>query len=359
MKAKEKLRILIVSPTFGRFGGIESFVFALADCLQTHPEIESVQVRLKKIGPDPIAGLLSEYLEKRQGTAAVVRSWSRDLYRAISGSQFVHCQNAALDVALFSKIAGVPLGLTIHNWRRTGFKPQFAARRVAFSLARRRWYNSDFVWDTWEPRGRLPTSGKPPLVSDLPTGVVPPERRRGFIFVSRWVPRKGLEVLLDAYEQADLDRARWPLVLVGDGTLRPRIEERLRDRPIPGVSVAGAVDTPTRNELIRTSRWLVAPPHTQEDLGLTPIEARHVGVPCIITRDGGLPEAGGKFALVCEPADVGGLKALLERAARMGEEEYNRIADETRRELLDSLQPLTVYPRLYREAIHGPANGIG
>jgi glycosyltransferase involved in cell wall biosynthesis len=37
---------------------------------------------------------------------------------------------------------------------------------------------------------------------------------------------------------------------------------------------------------------------TREDFGLTAVEARNLGVPCIITRDGGLPEAGGKQALI-------------------------------------------------------------
>jgi glycosyltransferase involved in cell wall biosynthesis len=88
---------------------------------------------------------------------------------------------------------------------------------------------------------------------------------------------------------------------------------------------------------------MVTPPHTDEDLGLTPIEARHVGVPCIITRDGGLPEAGGAHALICEPRDVEGLRERLEEAAAMDPAAYAAVADATQRELMEYLQPMSLY----------------
>lgn len=354
----QPLNITIASPTFGKFGGIESFVFALADILATSPSIASVTVCLKRIRNCSIDPFMQRTMEQSKAECVAVEPWSKELFRCISRADLVHGQNAVLDIALFARMAGVPLVQTIHNWRRTGLKAQFIGRRVAYSLARRHWYNSDFVWDSWEPNGRRPTSGKPPLLSNLPTGSVPPSERRGFVFVSRWIPKKGLETLLDAYAAASLDRDVWPLTLVGDGPLRADIEKRLATNPIRGVVIRGHVDLETRNELIRHARWMVTPPNTREDLGLTPIEARHVGVPCIITRDGGLPEAGGKFALMCEPGDAAGLRELLERASRMSEDEYARISRETHEELLRTLKPLTVYPDIYREVLHSP-NRVG
>jgi glycosyltransferase involved in cell wall biosynthesis len=348
------LKIAIVSPSFGKFGGIESFVFALAQTLRKSPEIAGVTIAFKRVGDFELGGLMKKTMEDFGGDSLLVDGWGAELRRVIREADLVHCQNPLADVAVFSALARKPLVQTIHNWRRRGFRSQVIGRALAYSLARRHWYNSDFVWDSWEPRGRKATSGKPPLLSDLPTGIVPPEQRRGFIFVSRWIPKKGLETLLDAYESANVDRARWPLTLVGDGPLRPGIEGRLRERPIGGVKIAGLVSTEERNDLIRHSRWMVTPPNTKEDLGLTPIEARHVGVPCIITRDGGLPEAGGKFALVCEPGDAIGLRSLLVRAAAMPPDEYARISVETHRELLGYLKPLTVYPQLFRDAIERP-----
>lgn len=350
----QPINITIASPTFGKFGGIESFIFALADILAASPQIASVTVCLKRIRNCSIDPFMQRTMDESKAECVVVEPWSKELFRCVSRADLVHGQNAVFDIALFSRLAGVPLVQTIHNWRRTGLKPQFISRGVAYALARRHWYNSDFVWDSWEPKGRRSTSGKPPLLSNLPTGSVPPSERHGFIFVSRWIPRKGLETLLDAYAAANLNREAWPLTLVGDGPLRADIEKRLAAKPIPGVFIRGHVDVETRNDLIRRARWMVTPPNTREDLGLTPIEARHVGVPCIITRDGGLPEAGGKHALICEPGDAGGLRELLERASRMSENEYARISSETQQELLRSLKPLAVYPEIYREVLYGP-----
>ena len=104
-----------------------------------------------------------------------------------------------------------------------------------------------------------------------------------------------------------------------------------------------------RKELTRSSKWMVTPPNTKEDLGLTPLEARNVGVPCIVTNDGGLMETGGKDALRCEPGDREGLIRLLEIAAQMPESEYLERSRKTEEELKDYLQPLTRYAEEYRK----------
>ena len=110
---------------------------------------------------------------------------------------------------------------------------------------------------------------------------------------------------------------------------------------------------------MKNSRWVVVPPNTREDFGLTAVEARHLGVPCIITRDGGLPEAGGRQALICEPGDVAGLAKLLEQAAQMGEAEYAERAQRTREELATELEPMEFYARAYRRILQGePVEGV-
>lgn len=50
---------------------------------------------------------------------------------------------------------------------------------------------------------------------------------RRFVFVGRFAPVKGLNVLLDAYESLpESIRDQWPLVLIGDGVLRQEVEKR-------------------------------------------------------------------------------------------------------------------------------------
>jgi glycosyltransferase involved in cell wall biosynthesis len=337
------MNVLIVSPSFGTFGGCEAFVFRLADELTSHEDYRATICFKRVAGEFSLDQTLQEYVDATAARTRFVDRASQALYDEIRDADLVHCQNPSIDVALLAKWTGVPLVMTIHGWLRERWTPRGLAARLARRLTDRRWYNSDFVWSKWEPRRRSASSGKLPIVSDLPTGIVPPGQRRGFVFAARWIENKGLEVLLEAYAEADLNRSEWPLTLLGDGPLRPRIEALIRNREIEGVDVRGFVDQDTRDDVMRHAKWMVTPPHTDEDLGLTPIEARHVGVPCIITRDGGLPEAGGQHALICEPRDVDGLRRRLEEAAAMSPADYAEIGEATRAELMDYLQPMSLY----------------
>lgn len=342
------MKIAIVSPSFGVFGGLEGFVCALASELQTHPEL-SVTLCFKKTKDFVMDPLLEATAAKTGARVVFAERASVTLFNVIREADIVHGQNPCIDVAVLAKLLGKPLVLTIHNRRLGWLHPREILRAVAYRLADRRWYNSDFVWDTWEPRGRLANSARLPVVSNLPSGKIPIPRRKGFVFIARWIPNKGIDTLVEAYARARIDRDAWPLVLIGHGPLRPVIESRIRALNLSGIQMTGQVDEPTRNDLIRHARWMVTPPNTKEDLGLTPLESRHVGVPCIITRDGGLPEAGGRYALSCEPGDAEGLKSLLEQAASMPAEEYEKLCEATYNELLNYLQPLSLYLDRYRE----------
>lgn len=344
------LKVAIVSPCFGTLGGIETYVCALARELAATPGV-AVTLCFKRTKGFKLDPMLEKIARESGAEVVFPDRASRGLVSVIAKADIVHCQNACIDVALIAKCFRKPLVLTIHNYRIGGWHPREILRTVAYGLADRRWYNSGFVWDTWEPRGRKATSERMPVVSNLPTGVVPVSQRKGFVFISRWIPNKGLDILVDAYAQAKLDRNEWPLILMGDGPLRPAIEEKIRVGKVEGIDIRGRVEESVRNDVIRHARWMVTPPNTREDMGLTPIEARHVGVPCIITRDGGLPEAGGKFALSCTPGSVSELKELLEQAARMEPAEYARRAEDTRAELLADLKPLSIYLDRYREVL--------
>jgi len=345
------MNVLIVSPNFGVFGGCEAFVFRLADELHAHGI--NAKICLKRVkGAFALDETMQQYMDQSPVDVVLVDRASAALYREIREADLVHGQNTSIDVSVLSKLLGKPLVLTIHGWLREPWSVRGLLAQAARALSDRRWYNSNFVWEKWEPNGKLPTSGKMPIVSDLPEGIVPPEKRKGFVFAARWIENKGLEVLVQAYARADIDRAQWPLTLLGDGPLRPKVEQMVSGLGLSRVvSMPGFVDEEVRNNAIRYAKWMVTPPHTDEDLGLTPIEARHVGVPAIITRDGGLPEAGGTHALTCEPRDVRGLQALLEKAARMPERTYEKISVATHDELMEYLKPMSSYIDAYSEVL--------
>ena len=342
VKRQPPMKVAIVSPCFGVLGGIETFICALAKELHAQPDFE-VTLCFKKTKHFKLDWILEKTARETGANVVFVERASRELAAVIRNADIVHCQNPCFDVAVLTKFFRKRLVLTMHSQRHRNLRPREIARFIAWNMADRRWYNSEFNWNTWDPGRKKSDSARLHVLLNLPTGIVPPAERKGFIFVARWIANKGLDFLVDAYARANLDRREWPLILLGDGPLRPMIEAKIRDGKIEGIEIRGHVSEAERNDAIRHARWMVTPPNTKEDLGATPIEARHVAVPCIITRDGGLPEAGGRHALMCEPANVGELQALLEKAAQMDFGEYERLCEATHRELLEYLPPLSAY----------------
>jgi glycosyltransferase involved in cell wall biosynthesis len=350
----KQIKLLLVSPCFGTYGGIEAFVLALAEAVRREPDF-NLRICFKKTKGftlDPgLAGML------RHEAVLFADRAGHELADSIKWSDIVHLQNASPDVVALAKLFGKPVVLTIHNHIGREWSLHHLLWKLSARCATARWYNSDFVWRTWEANRKLRGSRKVPTISKLPQGWTPPDQRRGFVFVGRWIPNKGIDILIEAYAQSEIDREAWPLVLIGDGPLRPGIESKIADYGLANVQITGFVDEATKAERVKNARWMVVPPHTNEDFGLTAIEARSLGVPCIITRDGGLPEAGGRQALACEPGSAPALARLLEQAARMSEEEYVDRANRTLAELRRELEPTEFYAQAYRRILRG--EGVG
>ena len=346
----KRARCLIISPCQGAYGGIEAFVFAVAAAVRREADFD-VRVCFKKTRDFVLRPTLEAMLVD-EGASFVDRAGA-ELAAAIRWADIVHLQNASPDVVLLAKLFGKPLALTIHNYMPEKQTLHTRMWKWCARMADARWYNSQFVWNTWEPSRKARGSRKVPTTSRLPEGVAPIAERRGFVFIGRWIANKGIETLVEAYARAALDPDHWPLTLMGDGPLREAITSQITERGIDGIRITGFIDEETKTQNMRTARWMVVPPNTREDFGLTAVEARNLGVPCIITRDGGLPEAGGAQALICEPADVAGLTALLQKAAKMDEVEYAERAAKTRAELSHELEPLTFYARAFRSLLRG------
>ena len=349
------MNILHLSPCQGAFGGIEAFVLAVAD--QLHREGNKVEVLFKKVVGFKLQESLQQALSGREYSISFLKRGDiRTIARKIQRADIIHGHNPLLEAVSLARWFKKPCVLTVYNWCRRNIHPRPLLWRMANRLSEHSWYISDFVWDSWEPRGRVSTSGKMPVVSSLPTNSTDFNSRKGFIFASRWIANKGIRILLEAYAQAKIDRKAWPLTLMGDGPLKKEVLRKIEELGLSSdTKVTGFITDKERNTRISEAKWMVTPPQTNEDLGLTVIEARNVKVPCIITNDGGLPEAAGKHSLVCKPGDAEGLALLLEQAAGMTDSQYRQIAVDSNKELETYLKPLSLYARAYRNALiaHG------
>lgn len=332
----------------GRFGGLESFVLTVASGVAKLPGL-TVEVVFKEAGPFS----LHEDLRQRIQEAAVKTTFcsrsSLSLWRSILRADLVHVQNPCPDVVLMARLAGKPLLINVINHTQGCGGLHQILWRACLHLAQRRFYISDFVRRTWEQTKKPWTCSQVvfPICELSPLNPLPIEQRSGFVFVARWIENKGLDTLLEAYASSGLDTTLCPLRLLGDGPLRPRILARLKELGLEGrVAAPGFLPDHEKAEIIRRSRFAVIPPNTGEDFGLVAIEARHLGLPCLITRDGGVPEAAGPYSLTCSPGRVDELTRLLLMAAAMADDDYGRLAQAAH----DTLEAELVHPEFYGEA---------
>ena len=116
-EVSSQTRVLVVSPCQGMYGGMEAFVMAVADSLAKRPEfsVRIVWKMVRKFQLDPVfegivsgAGIRSVFVPRMSG----------ELWRQITWSDVVHCQNAPPDVISMALVLRRPVALTIHNWNR-------------------------------------------------------------------------------------------------------------------------------------------------------------------------------------------------------------------------------------------------
>src|SRR5207248_2750307 len=147
---KGRVRVLIVAPSLGSYGGMEAFVLWLVEALARDRRIDA-RACFKRMRGFKLEGALTA--AAKDLPVEFVRKASREIWSAISWADVVHAQHASPDVAFIAAAQRKPIALSIHNvlpaqpWlRRLSWK-------VSTVLAAARWYNSRFVWDSWEPHG--------------------------------------------------------------------------------------------------------------------------------------------------------------------------------------------------------------
>jgi glycosyltransferase involved in cell wall biosynthesis len=147
------------------------------------------------------------------------------------------------------------------------------------------------------------------------------QRREGpgeyFLYLGRLSPEKGVSTLLEAWRGI-----RASLLVVGDGP----DASRLRAIAPPNVEFRGTVAADRVPQVLLGARAVLAPSLSHEGAGKVVLEAYAAGVPVLVSRAGGLPEAvhDGLTGLVLPPRDIrswiGAVERLLEdsESERMG-----------------------------------------
>lgn len=113
----------------------------------------------------------------------------------------------------------------------------------------------------------------------LPRRRIPVSGRDYFLVVSRLVPYKRVNVIVEAFNLLNL-----PLVVVGTGTE----EQKLKRIAKPNIKFLGSVSEGRLISLYQKAISVIVP--QEEDFGLVPLEANACGTPVVAFRGGGVLE---------------------------------------------------------------------
>lgn len=152
--------------------------------------------------------------------------------------------------------------------------------------------------------------------------------------VGQLIPRKGHDILIDAFSTVLAREPRSRLLLVGEGPMRARLE-----RQIAGERIADRVHMlGHRNDVdaLLNAFDLFVHPARSEGLGLAVLEAMACKLPVIATRTGGLPDSieNGRNGLLVLPAHSVELARAILRV-KASPAESARMADAAREHVLE------------------------
>ncbi len=267
----------------------------------------------------------------------------------------------ALPLGLLGPRLDVPYGVILHGAEVT-VPGRLPAARAA--LARVLRHSSIVISAGGYPaaEGRRAAPGLTAPVVDVPPGVdtaavtpfKAPERRAArahlglpaaaplLVSISRLVPRKGMDVLIEAANRLAPSYPDLVVAIAGDGRERSRLE-RLAARSPLDVRVLGRVSDEGRAALLGSADVFVMACHNrwggleQEGFGIVFLEAAAAGVPQVAGASGGASEAvedGTTGLVVADPSDPGAvaeaIRTLLADPAlrrRMGRAARKRVQE--------------------------------
>lgn len=165
-----------------------------------------------------------------------------------------------------------------------------------------------------------------PCVIPLPSEPVADPGAGAYVgYAGRFVPEKGVEILVEAARRAAL-----PLKLAGDAPSHPAV------RPEDGTELVMTRSATELASFYRGARMIVVPSIWYETFGIVPAEAMSHGVPVVVSKLGALQQIAidGESGVHFAPGDIADLARVLTalwndppRCRRLGAAARERIAE--------------------------------
>jgi len=141
----------------------------------------------------------------------------------------------------------------------------------------------------------------------LPNPPEPHYSNNGYAaYVGRLSAEKGLNILVEAFKiLQNLTAQSVTLKIVGEGSLRRQLEDKINDEKIKNIEFTGRRSFNESVQLLKSARFMIMPTLCYEGFPITIIEAFACGKPVIASRLGAMAELveDGKTGLLFEPGN--------------------------------------------------------
>ena len=225
--------------------------------------------------------------------AVVLADWCRS-----DQTQHIHAHfgtNSAAIAMLASKLSEIPYSFTAHGSEEFEKAPLLSLdvklHNAAFAVCVSSYGRSQLMrWslpDQWKKIALVHCGVDAPFLDVEPTK---PSSAQRFVCVGRLCEHKAQLVLVSAARRLRDTGAKFEIVLVGDGPMRPLIEEAIQENGLSNqISITGWVSGERVKTEITAARALVLPSFS-ENMPVVIMEAMALGRPVISTYIAGIPE---------------------------------------------------------------------
>jgi glycosyltransferase involved in cell wall biosynthesis len=178
-----------------------------------------------------------------------------------------------------------------------------------------------------------------------------------FLVVSRFIERKNLYGLIDAYKEyrSGTRGSRWGLTVVGDGPLREGCRRYVQEEGIGGLSMPGSLSNEEIVPLYHGAGAFIHPA-LQDQWGLVVNEAMAASLPIIVSRQSGCArdlviEGFNGFTLDASRGEQ--LTGLMDHMARLRQQVRSLMGRRSRELIVERFSPETFANELLRATSRG------
>lgn len=186
---------------------------------------------------------------------------------------------------------------------------KYADKIITLSKEQQNYFKRKYDRDTvYVPNGTVVQEARPANIINKKWGL---KKDQYILFLSRIVPGKGLEILIDAYKQIKTDL---PLIVAGDSNFVDDFQKMIHEKAADDkrIQFIGFVEGETLEELYSNTKLFVFPSEA-EGMPMCLLEALSYNAPCLVSNIPENVEVGKEYVQTFEVKNVDDLRNKLDK----------------------------------------------